>query len=459
MNDDAALQHQRLRRRVPFFGAAAVAAALAVIIAVVVVPAAAQLSGPVGPTTPLSQKTVTCNVFDYGGAAEDIGPGIQSAFNNCVKRNSGATLYVPPGNYNMSTWATLNNGNNWAFQLDGIITRTGTAGGHMIIVNGGTDFEMFSSTQQGAFQGAGVDFHKQGLHIYGPRIVRLVKVSNFAFHDLILVDSPAFHVIFDNVSNGFVYNLIIRGHDEGGLDGIDISCNNCHVKNVEVTNRDECVCVKSPASNMLIEDIFCNQSGGMSMGSYNQSTAVSNIHMRNIVSYYSTQFLMIKTYPNGNGYVKDVIPLENFSGYTSAYALLLDQYWQNRPFDQDLSGVALSNLTFTNWTGLSTDANQRPPTYFKCSTPTPCTDIKVADVKFWDTTHLMTAERCQAAYGVGVACLATNGTVGYPAVTNTYKTVPAGWALPAVPDGALSAGFPLTESIPIPALPYAPLAL
>ena len=43
----------------------------------------AQLSGSVGPTTPLSQKSHICNVLDYGGSvgSSDIGPAITSAFN------------------------------------------------------------------------------------------------------------------------------------------------------------------------------------------------------------------------------------------------------------------------------------------------------------------------------------------------------------------------------------------
>jgi len=37
-------------------------------------------------------------------------------------------VYVPPGDYGMSTWVSLSGGQNWAFQLDGIIYRTGLAG-------------------------------------------------------------------------------------------------------------------------------------------------------------------------------------------------------------------------------------------------------------------------------------------------------------------------------------------
>ncbi|TPX46079.1 hypothetical protein SeLEV6574_g03423, partial [Synchytrium endobioticum] len=80
-----------------------------------------QLSGPVGPSTPLSQKTHICNILDYGAATNtsDIGPAILSAFTDCVKQTPGSTLYVPPGTYNMSTWVKLENASNWAFQIDG----------------------------------------------------------------------------------------------------------------------------------------------------------------------------------------------------------------------------------------------------------------------------------------------------------------------------------------------------
>lgn len=86
----------------------------------------AQLSGTVGPTTShAAKRTTICNVLDYGGeiGSLDIGPAIGSAFTECVKINSGSTLYVPPGNYSMATWQTLDDGSHWAFQLDGYITR------------------------------------------------------------------------------------------------------------------------------------------------------------------------------------------------------------------------------------------------------------------------------------------------------------------------------------------------
>jgi rhamnogalacturonan hydrolase len=56
--------------------------------------------------------------------------------------------------------------------------------------------------------------------------------------------APAFHLILDTCTGGEVYNLIIRGGNEGGLDGIDVWGFNIHIHDVEVTNKDECVTVK-----------------------------------------------------------------------------------------------------------------------------------------------------------------------------------------------------------------------
>lgn len=125
---------------------------------------------------------------------------------------------------------------------------------------------------------------------YGPRILRLYEAVHFSVHDIALVDceyltssgsnipnwyiAPAFHFTMDTCTSGEVYNLIIRGGNEGGLDGIDVWGTNIHVHDVEVTNKDECVTVKSPASDMLIENIYCNWSGGSAMGSLGANTGM-----------------------------------------------------------------------------------------------------------------------------------------------------------------------------------------
>lgn len=87
--------------------------------------AAAQLIGPVGPTTALSEKTHECSVLDYGGVADnstDIADALENTFEQCVLSNPGSRLIVPHGNYLLNRSVVLSNATNWAFQLEGLIT-------------------------------------------------------------------------------------------------------------------------------------------------------------------------------------------------------------------------------------------------------------------------------------------------------------------------------------------------
>ena len=77
---------------------------------------------------------------------------------NKLKQAVTPTVYVPRGNYRMSTWVTLSGGTAWALQVDGIIYRVGTAGGNMIFIEHTTDFEIYSSTSKAAMQGYGYVF-------------------------------------------------------------------------------------------------------------------------------------------------------------------------------------------------------------------------------------------------------------------------------------------------------------
>ena len=195
--------------------------------------ASAYLSGSVGPTTSVSTKSNTkiCNVLDYGAKADkstDVGAAISSAWDDC---KDGGVVYIPSGDYAFETWVKLSGGSSCAIQLDGILYRTGTDGGNMIMVEHTKDFEMFSSTSKGAVQGYGYEYHKEGSSS-GARILRLYDVTDFSVHDLALVDAPVFHFSLDTCENGEVYNLAIRGGDKGGLDGIDVWSTNIWIHDV-----------------------------------------------------------------------------------------------------------------------------------------------------------------------------------------------------------------------------------
>jgi rhamnogalacturonan hydrolase len=63
-----------------------------------------------------------------------------------------------------------------------------------------------------------------------------VSPINAEIHDLILVDSPKFHFVFDFGVNIEVYHLTIRGADLGSYDGIDAVGYNYWIHDNEVIN-------------------------------------------------------------------------------------------------------------------------------------------------------------------------------------------------------------------------------
>jgi len=57
-------------------------------------------------------------------------------------------------------------------------------------------------------------------------------MNNFAIHGFALVDAPAFHLTIATSNNGELFNVIIRGGNKGGLDGVDVWGNNIWVHDV-----------------------------------------------------------------------------------------------------------------------------------------------------------------------------------------------------------------------------------
>ncbi|KAK5137809.1 hypothetical protein LTR08_007381 [Meristemomyces frigidus] len=419
----------------------------------------AELAGNVGPLTTIATKkaTKTCDITSsaYGAVADgktDISAALNKAFAAC---KSGGVVVIPSGNYALSTWVTLSGGNKWGLQLDGTILRTGTAGGNMIMIEHGTDFELFSSTGKGAMQGYGYVFHKAG-STSGPRLLRFYEMTDFSVHDIALVDSPAFHFSLDTCDSGEVYNMAIRGGNQGGLDGIDVWSTNIWIHDVMVTNKDECVTVKSPSKNILVEQVYCNWSGGCAMGSLGADTAISDITYKNIYAWASNQMYMIKS-NGGSGTVANVV-LENFIGHGNAYSLDIDQYWSSMSAVAG-SGVQLSNIKINNFTGTETDGAERGPVKILCADGAPCTGVDVSDFNMWTETGSSQAYTCRSAYtdlSVSPAkfCLKNAASrPSYDLVTKTVTSAPAGYAAPTMAADLASPTWGTTEEIPIPAIP------
>lgn len=262
------------------------------------------------------------------------------------------------------------------------------------------------------------------------------------------MDAPAFHIFLDACTNGEVYNLAIRGGDHGGLDGLDVVGNNIHVHDIMVTNKDECVTVKSPSSNILIEQIYCNWSGGCAIGSLGAGTSISNVEYSKVYSVNCNQMMMIKS-NGGSGTVQNV-KFDSFIGHGNAYSLNVDQYWASMTKAAG-NGVQLKDITFSNWKGSCADGTRRGPIQFKCSTDVPCTGMTVTDFAMWTDSGSEVDYVCQSAYGTG-ACLKAGSGGSYSTTTTKVTEAPSGWQA-AKMSADLATSFGFTSEIPIPEIP------
>ncbi|TGO10282.1 hypothetical protein BTUL_0139g00070 [Botrytis tulipae] len=455
----------------------------------------AQLTGPVGATTPLSKKTIECNIRTlyptFNPLTDDVSIPITNAFTSCVQKNAGSRLIVPAGNYTLKTSIILSNATNWAFQLDGLITATyypnstdstyvvpyvvsnstinGEGDGefleNLIVIINAVDFELYSANGLGAIQGQGY-LYRINRNTNRPRMLRLISPINATVHDLLLIDSPKFHFIFDFGENIEVYHLTIRGANLGSYDGIDAIGTNYWVHDNEVTNRDECVSVKSPSHHALVENLVCNQVGsGISIGSLNVSAEISNIHARNISVLGGNEIVFIKTYPGGSGYVSNIL-WENFRSKASLYGINLNQYWQ-QTYLPDSGAVALTNITFRNFTGSIQNGAQRPALYLLASDYIPATNVTIKDVTIWTESGSTSVNHISNIFGQGDNVYGTNdglvslGTGENPKTktyTSTYTitSAPTGWATPTWPSWAVpTTGY--GTAVPIPVYTPAPL--
>ncbi|KAH8424027.1 uncharacterized protein LDX57_001782 [Aspergillus melleus] len=136
---------------------------------------------------------------------------------------------------------------------------------------------------------------------------------------------------------------------------------NILIYDVEVTNDDECVTVKSPADHLLIESVHCNIAGGNAIGSLQPNTDISYVHYCNI---YSNQAggLYINSY-GGSG--------------TLSACLFENSVLRKSPNTGQQCLLEQENFRDTN------EKSARPVVRYECPAEVPCYDTTLGDIYLW----------------------------------------------------------------------------
>lgn len=111
----------------------------------------------------------------------------------------------------VATGVKLSGASGWAFQLDGLITLTsdGSFGGNGIIIQKGSDIEFFSSNNLGAINGQGYVMRRNKTG-QNARLLRFIETTEVSVHNIILIDAPTFHLVFNDVANLDMYYITVR---------------------------------------------------------------------------------------------------------------------------------------------------------------------------------------------------------------------------------------------------------
>ncbi|KAJ3762056.1 pectin lyase-like protein [Lentinula raphanica] len=341
---------------------------------------------------------IECSVLDYGAVADnstDLGPALTKTWQECVIPQVTTTvatdvlLYVPAGNYLLASTVTFDGAENWNLHIAGEIflpfnpDLTGTMltfeNCENILLNG-----------PGAIYGNGYRYRPGGdltLYPSRPRLIRFQTCNNCEITQIYLYDAPMFHVtmIVSQLTlprSNVAHDMAIIASHIGETDGFDMSGNNNYVHDVSV-EVNECVTVKTPTNGFVAERITCKWTAGCNIGSFGSGATgvdVQNVYYSDVTISNSDAGVMIKSYPNCQGTVKNV----TYTGFTlsaAAYPIYISAFWEGGT--DDTGTLEISDVTFENFQGTGTPT--RPAVLLDCNKATPCENIAFSDISLSDT--------------------------------------------------------------------------
>ncbi|KAJ0979990.1 hypothetical protein J5N97_015464 [Dioscorea zingiberensis] len=217
-----------------------------------------------------------------------------------------------------------------------------------------------------------------------PVALRFFSSSNITLHGIKIINSPQFHVRFDNCKNILVDSISITSPAHSpNTDGIHVqNTSSVSIHNSVISNGDDCVSIGSGSFNVNINNVTCGPGHGISIGSLgkqNSHACVSNITVKNAVIKNSDNGVRIKTWQGGSGAVSSVL-FQDIHMDNVRNPIIIDQYYcLSKGCPNQTAAVFVSDVTYSGIKG--TYDVRSPPMHFGCSDTIPCTNITIGEVE------------------------------------------------------------------------------
>jgi hypothetical protein len=232
-----------------------------------------------------------------------------------------------------------------------------------------------------------------------PYLLHLPRASFVLLQGFLLLNGAAWHTSLSG-DHYRIFDVKIRSPPykiAPNTDGLDISASYVHIRNADIMNGDDSICMKSPAKHILVENSLVRQGNGLVIGTSDDAD-FTNITFRNCTAI-ETAFgchIKFKDEQVGHPGVSGIL-FENITIlHPSRYAIGIDQNGQGVEQGPRAAHVGSgSNVSVTNVTYRhirATLSGSRPPTHhlpnllgglFTCNPGhLACTGIVLDDVQF-----------------------------------------------------------------------------
>jgi len=249
-------------------------------------------------------------------------------------------------------------GNGFSFPFQTQITFWILGGKNIVLTGGGT--------LDGAGQ-AWYDAFASNSSLLRPITMTIFQATNVLVKNIKMINSPEWFNLVNEGKNVTFENIDINAvstsvHGPSNTDGWDIyRSDQVTIKNSVINNGDDCVSFKPNSTNILVSNLNCNGSHGISVGSLGQFAGmfdiVENVTSTNIKMSNAQNGARIKCWagPNvGSGIVKNVT-FENFSELNVDNPVVIDQCYMTNATAcaQFPSNTFIQDVLFTDITGTS----------------------------------------------------------------------------------------------------------
>ncbi|KAL4945078.1 hypothetical protein BDV06DRAFT_231805 [Aspergillus oleicola] len=365
------------------------------------------------PTSHLRKKI--CHVDSYGDGSDDS-DFILSALEEC--NYGGKVVFDEDTEYTIGTALDLTFLKHVDLEILGRITFTPDtdywqSNSFKHTFQNATTFFNLGGEDVNVYGGGTLDGNGQvwyDLYAEDPLILRPILFGVIGLHGgtigpLKLRYSPQWYQLVANSSDVLFDGIDISGYSASeneakNTDGWDTyRSRNIVIQNSVINNGDDCVSFKPNSTDILVQNLHCNGSHGISVGSLGQYPGevdiVNNVLVYNISMYNASDMARIKVWPGVASAMSE--DLQGGGGLGSVSNITYeDMYIENvdwaieitQCYGQDNltlcneypSNLTISDIHISNMFGTTSDARDPNVGTIVCSSPNVCSDIYVSDI-------------------------------------------------------------------------------